>query len=106
VPLESDPSAALAYRLEGAPLWDFELVGLRKGNFSLPDSGNSGDVNGLFTLHPYHPDMIPVVFVHGTASSPARWAEMANELLGDPAIVPRYQLWSDTISPIGRRSIS
>ena len=29
--------------------------------------------------------MIPVVFVHGTASSPARWAEMANELLGDPS---------------------
>jgi hypothetical protein len=37
--------------------------------------------------------MIPVVFVHGTASSPARWAEMANELLGDPAIASRYQLW-------------
>jgi pimeloyl-ACP methyl ester carboxylesterase len=37
--------------------------------------------------------MIPVVFVHGTASSPARWAEMANELLGDPNIASRYQLW-------------
>jgi pimeloyl-ACP methyl ester carboxylesterase len=44
-------------------------------------------------LHPYHPNMIPVVFVHGTASSPARWAEMTNELLGDPAIASRYQLW-------------
>ena len=33
------------------------------------------------------------MFVHGTASSPARWAEMANELLGDPAIASRYQLW-------------
>jgi hypothetical protein len=37
--------------------------------------------------------MIPVVFVHGTASSPARWAEMANELLGDPKIASHYQLW-------------
>jgi hypothetical protein len=37
--------------------------------------------------------MIPVVFVHGTASSPARWAEIVNELLGDPAIASRYQLW-------------
>jgi pimeloyl-ACP methyl ester carboxylesterase len=37
--------------------------------------------------------MIPVVFVHGTASSPARWAEMGNELLGDPAIASRYQIW-------------
>ena len=33
VPLESDPSAALAYRLEGAPVWDFELAGFRRGDF-------------------------------------------------------------------------
>jgi pimeloyl-ACP methyl ester carboxylesterase len=93
VPLESDPSAALAYRLEGAPLWDFEIAGFRKGDLSLPGIGKGGDYTGLFMLHPYHPGMIPVVFVHGTASSPARWAEMANELLGDPAIASRYQLW-------------
>ncbi|HKN12152.1 MAG TPA: hypothetical protein VJX68_03065 [Candidatus Binatus sp.] len=93
VPLESDPSAALAYRLEGAPIWDFELAGFRQGDFSFLGVGNGGDVNGLYMLHPYHPNMIPVVFVHGTASSPARWAEMANELLGDPAIASHYQLW-------------
>jgi len=34
-----------------------------------------------------------VVFVHGTASSPARWAEMTNDLLGDPAIASRFQFW-------------
>ena len=33
VPLESDPSAALAYRLEGAPVWDFEIAGFRRGDF-------------------------------------------------------------------------
>jgi hypothetical protein len=93
VPLESDPSAALAYRLEGAPVWDFELAGFRRGDFLLPGTGQSADLNGLFMLHPYHPNMIPVVFVHGTASSPARWAEMTNELLGDPAISSRYQIW-------------
>jgi pimeloyl-ACP methyl ester carboxylesterase len=90
VPLESDSSAALAYRLEGAPLWDFEIAGFRKGDFSL--AGKSNDY-GLFMLHPYMPGLIPVVFVHGTASSPARWAEMANELLGDPNIASHYQLW-------------
>jgi hypothetical protein len=93
VPLESDPSAALAYRLEGSPIWDFELAGFRKGDFSFLGVGKSGGINGLFMLHPYHPNMIPVVFVHGTASSPARWAEMGNELLGDPAIASHYQLW-------------
>jgi pimeloyl-ACP methyl ester carboxylesterase len=90
VPLESDPSAALAYRLEGAPIWDFEIAGFRQGDFSLLGTRNP---NGLFMLHPYLPGLIPLVFVHGTASSPARWAEMANELLGDPAIASRYQLW-------------
>jgi pimeloyl-ACP methyl ester carboxylesterase len=44
-------------------------------------------------LHPYRPGRIPVIFVHGTASSPARWAEMANELMNDPVLAQRYQLW-------------
>ncbi len=93
VPLESDPSAALGYRLEGAPVWDFEIAGFRRGDFSLLRSGQGGETNGLFMLGPYYPGRIPVVFVHGTASSPARWAEMVNELMGDPAIAARYQFW-------------
>ena len=93
VPLESDPSAAIAYRLEGAPIWDFEIAGFRQGDFSFLKGSNGSDSSGLYMLHPYRAGLIPVVFVHGTASSPARWAEMANELLGDPAIASRYQLW-------------
>jgi pimeloyl-ACP methyl ester carboxylesterase len=93
VPLESHPSAALAYRLEGSPIWDFEIAGFRRGDSSSLTIRLSDDISGLFVLHPYHPNMIPVVLVHGTASSPARWAEMANELLGDPAIGSRYQIW-------------
>jgi triacylglycerol esterase/lipase EstA (alpha/beta hydrolase family) len=88
VPLESETTAALAYQLEGAPVWDFEFAGFRKGDFSL---GSLKD--NLFMLHPYHPGRIPVIFVHGTASSPARWAEMANELMNDPVLAQRYQLW-------------
>ncbi len=90
VPLESDPSAALAYRLEGAPVWDFDIAGFRSADFNLAATDTS---QGLFMLNPYRPGRIPVVFVHGTASSPARWAEMANELIGDPAIARRYQFW-------------
>ena len=93
VPLESDPSAALALRLEGSPIWDFEIAGFRRGDFSFSAAGKQADDSGLFMLHPYHPNMIPVVLVHGTASSAARWAEMANELLGDPEIASRYQIW-------------
>jgi hypothetical protein len=94
VPLEYAPSAALAYRLEGSPVWDFEIAGFRRGDFSSLGVGSYVERSGgLFVMRPYHPNKIPVVLVHGTASSPARWAEMANELLADPAIGSRYQIW-------------
>jgi pimeloyl-ACP methyl ester carboxylesterase len=49
-------------------------------------------------------DRIPLVLVHGTASSPARWAELINELAADPRIRPHYQIWLfiyDTGNPVG-----
>ena len=33
------------------------------------------------------------MFVHGTASSVVRWAEMFNRLHADPSIRSRYQFW-------------
>jgi pimeloyl-ACP methyl ester carboxylesterase len=36
---------------------------------------------------------IPVVFVHGTASSAGRWGDMVNDFLDDPRIRDRYQFW-------------
>ena len=89
VPLETEPSATIAWGLHKSPVWDFEIAGFRRPEFTLPSGRNKGLVFGA----PYRPGRIPVVFVHGTASSPARWAEMANELLGDPHIASRYQLW-------------
>ncbi len=44
-------------------------------------------------MQPYSPGKIPVVFVHGTASSPVWWAEMCNTLRADPVIRERYQFW-------------
>lgn len=87
VPLELDATGALAYMLEGAPVWDFEIAGFR---FVEPGQ-ILGD--GLVMMQPYREGRIPVVLVHGTASSPARWAEMYNELSHDPLIERRYQLW-------------
>jgi pimeloyl-ACP methyl ester carboxylesterase len=87
VPLELQPTAALAYQLEGAPVWDFEIAGFRFAD----TSAIFGD--GLIMLHPYRPGRIPVILVHGTASSPARWAEMMNELLHDPVLHGRIQFW-------------
>ena len=71
----------------------FRDRGLSPGRLFFSGESQRRGSGGLYMLHPYLPGLIPVVFVHGTASSPARWAEMANELLGDPAIASRYQLW-------------
>jgi pimeloyl-ACP methyl ester carboxylesterase len=47
----------------------------------------------LVATWPYRRGLIPVVFVHGTASSAARWAQLYNELTNDPRLHDRYQFW-------------
>jgi hypothetical protein len=90
VPIEYETTSALALTLEGAPIWDFEIAGFRSGDFTV------GDANlrqGLFMLHPPRAGRMPLVLVHGTASSPARWAELVNELENDPRFWQNYEIW-------------
>ena len=84
VPLEADLTAPLAYQLDTVSLFDMEI-----GGFLRTDE----QVTGLIMLEPYTPGKIPVVFVHGTASSPARWAEMFNGLNGYKDLRDRFQFW-------------
>jgi pimeloyl-ACP methyl ester carboxylesterase len=86
LPLELDPSAALALGLEGAPVWDSELAGFLRAERNI-----FGD--GLIMMHPYRRGRIPVILVHGTASSPARWADILNEIQNDPALRTKIQVW-------------
>ena len=86
VPLENEPTAALALTFTGVPIMELELLGFL------------GRLTGrqpppLVSATPYRPGLIPVVFVHGTESSVIRWAEMYNRLLADPEIRSRYQFW-------------
>jgi len=90
VPIEFETTSALALGLEGAPIWDFEIAGFRSGDFAI---GDQKQTEGLFMLHPHRTGRIPVVLVHGTASSPARWAEMINELENDPGFWANYEIW-------------
>lgn len=91
VPIEYEITSALANTLEGSPVWDFEIAGFRSGDFSFRGQKDIGD--GLFMMGPHRFGRIPVVLVHGTASSPARWAEMVNEIDNDPKLFDRYELW-------------
>ncbi len=47
----------------------------------------------MIATRPHHPGRIPVVFVHGTYSSPGRWAEMINVLDNDPRIHSEFEPW-------------
>ena len=87
VPLEQEPSAALAWGLQEAPTWEREIKGFLGEVFQV------GTLKQLVTLAPHVPGRIPVVFVHGTASSAGRWAEMLNVLQADPVIRDRYEFW-------------
>ena len=103
-PLEYDPTAALAYQLDKNPFYAMQIAAfLRAGVFANAIPRDRAQ-DGLFMLHPYSPGKIPVVLVHGTLSSPVTWAELGNELEGDPRIRDRYQIWLffyDTGNPIG-----
>ena len=86
VPLESEPSAAIAHTFTGVPVMEIEMFG-----FLGRLSGLARERPPLVSTTPYRPGLIPVVFVHGTASSVVRWAEMFNRLQADPEIRKRYQ---------------
>lgn len=92
VPLEYDLTPALAYTLEGSKGYGLELKGLFSGEYSVI-KGRVNVEDGIFLMAPYIPGRIPVVFIHGTASSPARWAEMFNELQNDRNLWGHYQFW-------------
>lgn len=101
-PLEFDSTAALAYTLEGSRAYAFELSGFL-GDVLRTYIPQARAQDGLLFMQPPHLDRIPLVLVHGTASSPARWAELINELEGDPRLRERYQIWLfiyDTGNPI------
>jgi pimeloyl-ACP methyl ester carboxylesterase len=86
-PLETDTTTPVAYALETSMVWGLGMGAFWGKQFdSIP--------NGLYLTQPYRPGRIPVVFVHGTFSNPAWWAELINTLRGDPILQQKYQFWA------------
>ena len=97
VPLEAEPTAALAATLAESPIWEREIKG-----FFLDLVGATQTPNLLFS-EPYVRGKIPVVLVHGTASSSGRWADMLNDLSNDHRVSENYTFWMftyDTGAPV------
>ena len=87
VPLEVEPTAAFAYMLAEQKFWDFELKSL------LGTAVLGKDPMRLTAVQPWRRGRIPVVLVHGTGSSPGRWADLVNDLMHDAVIRERFQFW-------------
>ena len=85
VPLESDTTTPLAYSLNDSFVWDLGFDQFFSYEEKIPSD--------IYTTQPYAPGRIPVVFVHGTFSSPVWWAEMWNTLRNDSVLRERFQFW-------------
>ena len=84
IPLQSDTTAPLAYRLNDPDLWSMGLKRFISGE-QVKDH--------ILMMQPFEKGRIPVVLVHGTGSSPVWWAEMVNTLRSDPLVRNHYQFW-------------
>lgn len=87
VPLEYNQTATRAVSLAETAIWNTELMGFLKG--TMLDQTQSR----LVSIEPHRTGRMPVVLVHGTASSPFRWADMINDLLEDPRIRDHFEFW-------------
>lgn len=47
----------------------------------------------LYLMQPYDPNRRIVVMLHGLASSPEAWVNVANEIMGDEQLRRHYQIW-------------
>jgi pimeloyl-ACP methyl ester carboxylesterase len=85
-PLAADFSAPISYFQPPNNLLLFGMMGTLRG-------ANMMEKTGLYFLEPYDPSRIPVVFVHGLASTPFTWVKTINGLQQDPELRKRYQPW-------------
>ena len=86
VPLQTDTTVPIAMGLNSSAVWNLGIAQFFSAELQ--------SKTGIRRLEPYTPGQIPVVFVHGTASSPVWWAEMWNTLNADPVLRKHYQFWA------------
>jgi len=87
LPLAADRTTHLAAQASQGVIQSQIASGLFGGDFGQQVKP------GLYMLRPYEPGKIPVVFVHGLASSPLAYVQAINEFQNDPTLSSRYQFW-------------
>lgn len=87
VPLAANYSAAY-----GVWLARSELARLSLSSLLRPKQARAFKPR-IYLNQPFDPNKRVIVLVHGLASSPEAWVNLANEILGDEALRKHYQLW-------------
>lgn len=77
----------------GYGLWLARSGFSRQSLRSLFGSERGIDHPHLYLMQPYDPNKRIVLMVHGLASSPEAWVNVANELMGDEELRKNYQVW-------------
>lgn len=86
VPLAADFTAAYGLWLANA---GFAKQSLR----SMLGRADGLDRPHLYLMQPYDPQRRIILMMHGLASSPEAWVNLANEIIGDEALREHYQIW-------------
>ena len=83
--LAANLTAPIAYQPFGREFWDGLMAMVQVERFT--------EDAGLFMLQPYNPDRIPVILVHGLASTSQMWFDVINEVESVPELRGRFQFW-------------
>jgi pimeloyl-ACP methyl ester carboxylesterase len=86
-PIAADYTAPLAVLFSHAR----KVSGSALASFIRPD--NPRFATGIYLIHPYDSNKIPILFIHGLLSSPLSWQNLTNDLCSDPKILEHYQPW-------------
>ena len=77
----------------GYGLWLARSGFSRQSLQTLFGRGQGIDRAHVYLMQPYDPDRRIIVMVHGLASSPEAWVNVANEILGDETLRQSFQIW-------------
>ncbi|WP_437883441.1 esterase/lipase family protein [Pseudomonas sp. LRF_L74] len=77
----------------GYGIWLARSGFARQSLLTLVGRGEVLEKPHLYLLQPYDPNRRIVIMLHGLASSPEAWINVANEVLGDEQLRRSYQIW-------------
>src|SRR6201987_510404 len=86
-PIAADYTATLAVLYSHAQ----KVAGSSFESFIRPDDPRFA--TGVYLIHPYDPNKIPILFVHGLLGTPLSWQNLTNDLCSDPKVLEHYQPW-------------